>query len=187
MAVGVDVARARRRFTIDEYERMVQTAILSRDERVELIEGEIVEMSPIGDPHAACVLNLTHLLVSAAGEHARVSVQLPVGVPPRSKPQPDLALLRPRSYREGATAEDVLLVIEVADTSLHYDRTVKMRLYASAGIPEYWIVDTNTETLEIYRSPIGERYAEQLRPAGDERVAPLAFPDAALLVSSIFV
>ena len=81
----------------------------------------------------------------------------------------------------------MLLVIEVADTSLRYDQTVKLRLYARAGIPEYWIVDANTEMLEIYRSPSGERYADQLRPARDERVAPLAFPEAALPVASIFV
>src|SRR6266496_899336 len=89
----------------------------------------------------------------AVGDRARVWVQGPVRVPPRSKPQPDLALWRPRSYvREGATTDDVLLVIEVADTSLRYDRTVKLRVYARAGIPKYWIVDANAETLEIYRS-----------------------------------
>jgi len=89
--------------------------------------------------------------------------------------------------REAATIADVLLVIEVADTSLRYDRTVKLRLYARAGIPEYWIVDANTETIEIYRSPSSERYADLLRPSRDEHVAPLAFPDAALPVASIFV
>ena len=186
MAVGIE--RERRRFTIEEYERMVETGILTTDDHVELIEGEIVEMSPIGTPHAAFVANLNHLLVHAVGDRALVWVQGPVRVPPWSVPQPDLALLRPRSYvREAATIADVLLVIEVADTSLRYDRTVTLRLYARAGIPEYWIVDANAETLEIYRSPSGERYADQLRPARDDRVAPLAFPEAALPVASIFV
>jgi len=186
--MAVDIERERRRFTIDEYERMAETGILTSDDRVELIEGEIVEMSPIGDPHAAFVANLNRLLMKAFGDQAHVWVQGPLRVPPRSKPQPDLALLRLRSYvREGATAEDALLVIEVADTSLRYDRTVKLRIYARAGIPEYWIVDANTETLEIYRSPSGERYADLLRPSRDDRVAPLAFPDAALPVASIFV
>src|SRR5437773_12390393 len=107
--MAVDVERERRRFTIEEYERMAETGILEQDERVELIEGEIVEMSPIGNPHAAFVANLTHLLVHAVGDRARVWVQGPVRVPPRSKPQPDLALLRPRSYvRQGATTGDVL-------------------------------------------------------------------------------
>jgi hypothetical protein len=186
--MAVDIDRERRRFTIEEYERMVETGILTRDDRVELIEGEIVEMSPIGTPHAAFVANLTHLLVHAVGDRGRVWVQGPVRMPPRSVPQPDLALLRPRSYvREAATMVDVLLVIEVSDTSLRYDRTVKLRLYARAGIPEYWIVDANTETLEMYRSPSDERYADQRHPARDERVAPLAFPEAALPVASIFV
>src|SRR5437867_1171529 len=125
MAVGVE--RERRRFTIEEYERMMETGILTQDDRVELIEGEIVEMSPIGDAHAAFVANLNHLLVHGVGDRARVWVQGPLRVPPRSKPQPDLALLRSRSYvRAGATTDDVLLVIEVADTSLQYDRTVKL-------------------------------------------------------------
>src|SRR5947207_15645594 len=98
-------------------------------------------MSPIGDPHVACVINLTHLLVRGVGERARVQVQGPVRMAPRSVPQPDLALLRQRSYmREGAITTDALLVIEVADTS-QYDSTVKLRLYARAGIAEYWIVD----------------------------------------------
>jgi Uma2 family endonuclease len=186
--MAVDIERERRRFTIEEYERMAETGILTQDDRVELIEGEIVEMSPIGNPHAAFVANLNHLLVNAVGDRARVWVQGPVRVPPRSKPQPDLALLRPRSYvRQGATTSDVLLVIEVSDTSLRYDRTVKLRLYARAGIPEYWIVDAKTETLEIYRSPIGERYADHLRPSREERVGALAFPEVALPVASIFV
>jgi Uma2 family endonuclease len=186
MAVGVE--RERRRFTIEEYERMVETGILTQDDRVELIEGEIVEMSPIGDAHAAFVANLNHLLVHGVGDRARVWVQGPLRVPPRSKPQPDLALLRSRSYvRAGATTDDVLLVIEVADTSLQYDRTVKLRLYARAGIREYWIVDANTETLEVYRSPSDERNPDQRRLARGERVAPLAFPEASLPVDAIFV
>jgi Uma2 family endonuclease len=185
--MAVSVTPERRRFTIEEYEKMVATGILAQDDRVELIEGEIIAMSPIGDPHAAIVTNLTHLLVHAVGERARVQVQGPARVPPRSKPQPDLALLRPRSYRHrGATTSDVLLVIEVADTSLHYDRTVKLRLYARAGIPEYWIVDVNTDTLEVFRSPAGERYAKRQRPASGETVAPLEVPDAVIPIDAIF-
>ena len=185
--MAVSVERARRLFTIEEYERMVETGILKRDDRVELIEGEIVEMSPIGDPHAAIVTNLTHLLVNLAGDRARVRVQGPVRVPPRSKPQPDLAVLRSRSYmRAGAAAEDVLLVIEVADTSLEYDRRVKLRLYARAGIAEYWVVDANAEALDLYREPSGDGYREHRRAVRGETVGPLAFPDAAIAVDAIF-
>ena len=183
----VSVAPVRRRFTIEEYEKMVETGILAQDDRVELIDGEIVEMSPIGDPHAAIVANLTHLLVGRIGERARVWVQGPVRVPPRSKPQPDVALLGPRSYmREGAATGDALLFIEVADTSLQYDRTVKLRLYARAGIPEYWIVDANAETLELYRSPSGARYPDHRTLTRGESVAPLAFPDAVIPIDAIF-
>ncbi len=185
--MAVRVERARRLFTIEEYERMVETGILKRDDRVELIEGEIVEMSPIGDPHAAYVTNLTHILVSCVGDRARVRVQGPVSVPPRSKPQPDLALLQPRSYvRAGATTEDVLLVIEVADTSLEYDRTVKLRLYARAGIPEYWVVDANAEALDLYRAPSGDGYRDRRHAVRGETVELLAFPDVAIPVDAIF-
>jgi hypothetical protein len=185
--MAVDVERARRRFSIEEYEKMAATGILAQDDRVELIEGEIIEMSPIGDPHAAAVDNLAHLLISRLGERARVRVQGPVRVPPRSIPQPDLALLRPRSYkREAATTTDVPLVIEVADTSLQFDRTVKLRLYARAGIPEYWIADVNTDTVEVYRSPSGEGYTNRQVLAHGESVAPLAFPDAAIPIEAIF-
>src|SRR5262245_23929817 len=112
--MAVDVERARRLFTIDEYVRMWETGIFTDDDRIELIEGEVVEMSPTGNPHAAIVDNLNHLLVHAVGERARVRVQGPVRVPPRSLPQPDLALLRPRSYmNDSATTPDVLLVVEV--------------------------------------------------------------------------
>jgi Uma2 family endonuclease len=166
---------------------MAATGILAQDDRVELIDGEIVEMSPIGDPHAAAVDNLAHLLISRLGERALVRVQGPVRVPPRSMPQPDLTVLRRRSYkREGATTADVPLVTEVADTSLQYDRTVKLRLYARAGIPEYWIADVNTDTVEVYRSPDGERYADRQVLARGESVAPLAFPDAAIPIDAIF-
>ena len=186
--MAVDVERTRRLFTIEEYVQMHEAGIFADDERIELIDGEIVEMSPIGDPHAAFVVNLTHLFVNAVGDRALVRVQGPVRVPPRSLPQPDLALLRPRSYkRQSATTSDVLLVLEVADTSLRYDRAVKLRLYARAGIPEYWIVDAKAETVEIHRAPSGETYAERLQPARGTSVAPLALPDAAIAVDAIFV
>jgi Uma2 family endonuclease len=187
MAVEVEVERTRRLFTLEEYVRMAETGILADDERIELIEGEIVEMSPIGTPHAAFVANLTHLLVHAVGDRARVWVQGPVRLPPRSLPQPDLALLQPRSYKQAAaTKEDVLLVIEVADTSLRYDRSVKLRLYASARIPEYWIVDARAETLEIHRSPSGDGYEARRFASRAERVTPLGLPELAIPVASIF-
>jgi len=185
--MAVDVERARRRFTIDEYEKMAATGILAQDDRVELIDGEIIEMNPIGAPHAAAVATLNNLLMKRLDDRAWLWVQGPVRVPPRSEPQPDLAVLRLRSYkREDATTADALLFIEVADTSLQYDRTVKLRLYARAGIPEYWIADVNTDTVEVYRSPSGEQYATRQVFSRGESVAPRAFPDAVIAVDAIF-
>ena len=149
---AVEVERARRSFTIEEYVRMAETGILTEDERVELIDGEIVEMSPIGTVDMAVVINLNHMLVSLIGERARVSIQGPLRLPPRSLPQPDVAVLRLRSYVRGpATMKDAHLVIEVADTSLNYDTRKKRSLYARAGIREYWVVDCNAETVNVYR------------------------------------
>ena len=186
--MAVDVMPVRRRFTIKQYEKMVETGILAQDDRVELIDGEVVEMSPIGDPHVAIVMNLTHRLVLGVGDRARVQVHGPLRIPPRSVTQPDLVVLRPRSYRrQGAKPADTLLVIEVADSSLGYDRTVKLRLYARAGVPEYWIVDATTEMLDVFRSASGDVFAEHLHPARGETVAPLAFPDVVIPIDSIFV
>ena len=131
-------------FTVDDYQRMGETGILREDDRVELIEGEIVSMPPIGSPHGGGVKHLNRLLAQAVGERAIVAVQDPVVLRPRSEPQPDIALLRPRpdfyahSHPEAA---DVLLLIEVADSTLHYDLHVKVPLYARQGIPEVWVVD----------------------------------------------
>ena len=186
--MAIEVDRERRRFTIEDYERMFDAGILTEHDRVELIEGEVVEMSPVGNRHAAFVANLNRLLVREVGDHAVVWPQGPVRIPPDSVPQPDLALLRPRSYvHESATMADVLLAIEVSDSTLRFDRIVKLRLYARAGIPEYWIVEANAEIVEVYRSPSGDGYTELLRVTRDERIAPLALPDAAIPIASIFV
>jgi Uma2 family endonuclease len=186
--MSVGVMPERRRFTIEEYEKMVEAGILAQDDRVELIDGEIIEMSAVGDPHIACVMNLTHLLVRGVGERARVQVQGPVRIPPRSVPEPDLAILRPRSYRRaGARPDDVFMVIEVADTSLRYDRTVKLRLYARAGIPEYWVVDANAETVDVFRAPSGDGYTDHRHLASGGTIAPLAFADVVISIESIFV
>ena len=188
-AMVVQVERALRRFTVDEYRRMADAGVFQPDERVELIDGEIVEMSPIGRRHANCVNNLTRLLITRLGDRAIVSPQNSIQISVRSEPQPDLTVLRRRavSYKdEDATASDVLLLVEVADTSIAYARSVKLRLYAAAGIPEIWIVDAAGEGIEIYRSPEsgGFREAQRARPGGT--VTPIAFPDLTLVVADIF-
>src|SRR5262245_4728910 len=142
--MAVEVVATRRRFTRAEYYRMAEVGILGEDDRVELIKGEIIEMSPIGRRHTAFVGNLTQLLAVRLAGRALVWVQNPVALADDTEPQPDLAVLRRRRvpYKDReAWAEDALLLIEVADSSLAYDRTTKLRLYGEAGIAEYWVVD----------------------------------------------
>ena len=156
----------RRRFTIEEYHRMAETGILGHDDRVELIDGEIVEMSPIASRHSACVARLTHVFFKVVGSRALVWSQAPCVLPPYSEPEPDIMLLRPRAdFYEQAHPRpaDILLVVEVSDSSLDYDRGVKLRLYARAGIPEAWIVDVAGEVVEVHREPAATGYRDVRR------------------------
>ncbi len=151
----------RRSFTVAEYERMGQSGILSEDERVELVNGEIIKMSPIGEPHAACVAILTQLITLRLRLSAIVWVQNPIVLDDYSEPQPDLAVLKPRAdfYRQAhPRPEDVLIVIEVSDSTLSFDRKVKLPLYARAGIPEAWLVNIPEERIEVYGDPVNGEY-----------------------------
>jgi Uma2 family endonuclease len=153
MAVGI----SRRCFNVTEYYRMAEAGILSEDDRVELIEGEVIEMNPIGSRHAACVNRLNMLLSRQTEGALIVSVQNPIRLNNYSEPEPDIVLLRPREdfYVQGhPTPSDVLLVIEVADTSGEYDRNIKVPLYARAGIPELWLIDLSQDTVEIFTQPL---------------------------------
>jgi Uma2 family endonuclease len=184
-----EVERARRLFTREEYHRMGEVGILKPTDRVELIRGEIVEMSPIGRRHVAFVNNLNQLLVLRLGGRAIVSVQNPVVLDDDTEPQPDLAVLRRRAvpYKECEPAtDDVLLLIEVADSSLAYDRGTKLRLYAESGIPEYWLVDTAAEAIEMHREAGPGGYGEMHRVTASDTVSPQAFPDITLPLGEIF-
>jgi Uma2 family endonuclease len=140
---------SRRRFTVHDYHRMAEAGILHEDDRVELIEGEVVEMTPIGGRHASCVAELTWLLSRQIGDELRLCVQNPVRLGEHGEPQPDLAVIRARDYKGSLPGpEDVMLLIEVADTSLSYDREVKLPLYARAGIAEAWLVDLSEEVVD---------------------------------------
>ena len=167
---------------------MGEAGILKPTDRVELIRGEIVEMSPVGRRHVAFVNNLTQLLVMRLAGRAIVSVQNPVVLGDDSEPQPDLAVLRKRAvaYKEAeATTEDVLLLIEVAESSLSYDRSTKLRLCAEAGVPEYWVVDAAAESVEVHRAPDDGGYREVVRLTGAS-VSLLVFPDVSLTLAEVF-
>lgn len=154
---------AKHHFTVSEYERMGETGILVPDARVELIEGEIIEMSPIGSRHAACVKLLSRILNKQVGDKGIVSTQDPIRLSDFSEPQPDVAVLRFHAdyYRDGhPRPEDVLLVIEVADTTIDYDRRVKMPLYARAGIAEALIFNLSEDQVEYFSKPQAEGYRE---------------------------
>jgi len=178
----------RHRITVEEYERMIAANVWPEDERLELIEGELVRMSPINAPHAAAVKRLTELLRDRLGKRALVGVQDPIVLDDQSEPEPDISVLRRRAdYYANAhpSPADVLLVVEVSDTTLEYDRDVKARLYARAGIPETWVVDLNGERVIVFRDVDNGEYTrmESVRRGAD--MTPSAFPDVTLHVDDI--
>lgn len=176
------------RFTVAEYHRMAEVGVLTEDDRVELIEGEIVEMSPIGSRHSASVTVLKDIF-HACGIDAVIWVQCPIQLPRATQPQPDLALLKPRADRYAANLpvpEDVLLVIEVADSSLVYDRDTKARLYAEAGIQEYWLVDLTRATLWVHKNPAGSVYASVSQMFSGDAAKSMAFPNCSIPVAELF-
>lgn len=177
----------RHRWTVDEYHRMGEVGLLDPDVRVELIEGEIVEMAPIGDAHAAISNRLTRLLVVTVAERGIVAVGNPVRLNQNSEPHPDFTVLRPRADYEtrGPRPEDVLLAVEVSDTTLRRDRRVKLALYARAGIPEFWIVNLETREVEIYRSPAGDTYASVERKSPGNVATIDALPGVTIAIGQI--
>jgi Uma2 family endonuclease len=184
--MAIEVERPRK-FTADEFERMVEAGIFPEDERLELIGGEIVQMAPVGHRHAACIANLTEIFITGLRKRALVWSQGPARLAIDSVPEPDLVLLRRRSYKTGSPRpDDVLLVVEVAESSLRYDRTTKLRLYARAGVPEYWIVGVDGEWIEVCRFPEGESYRERSRATRGEAIAPVAFADVTISVDDVF-
>ena len=188
--MAVEVAATRRLFTRAEYHRMGEVGILTRGDRVELIRGEIIKMSPRGRRHRAFIDNLTKLLGARLAGRAIVSVQMPIALADDTEPEPDVQILRRRTvpYKDReAHADDALLLIEVAQTSLAYDRSTKLRLYAAAGIPEYWVVDCVAESIEVHRAPDAGGYREVTRVAGPTATVALqAFADVVLALADIF-
>ena len=177
-----------RRFTVDEYYRMAEAGILSSDERVELIEGEIVRMAAIGSRHAACVTRLTRLFVRALEDRVGVRVQLPVRLNDLSEPEPDIAVVRSRPdfYADSHPGPDhALLVVEVSETTVSFDTGRKAALYAESGIREYWVVNLPAEAIVVHRDPEGKSYVSVERHHRGAVLRPRAFPELEVPVDSV--
>lgn len=173
---------------LTEWRRLGEAAIFPPDSRVELINGEIFDMAPIGFNHAGHLKNINKLFTRLMPEHLISSVQDPLQLGDLSEPEPDFMLLKPHADYYSSrhpTAEDVLLLIEVADTSLKFDQNQKLRLYALHGIPEYWLLNLNDMCLEVYRKPFGETYKEKSTLYRGDTVALLQLPELSIPIAAI--
>jgi Uma2 family endonuclease len=175
-------------FTVDEYYRMAETGILAEDIRTELINGEVIEMSPMGARHASGVTRITDLLVPVFKGKALLRGQLPLRLNEFNEPQPDAAFVKVRQdYYRGRHPgpDDTLLAIEVSDTSLEYDRDVKSEVYAAVRILEFWIVDLAGDVLLVFRDPSKGKYQTCLTFHRGDSITPLAFPEISIQVSDL--
>jgi Uma2 family endonuclease len=178
----------KKHFTVEEYRRMAEAGIFAEDDRVELIEGEVFRTSPIGSRHAASVKRLNRLLNQLAGREALVGVQDPIVLDDFSEPEPDIALLKPRKdfyAQEHPTAQDVLLIIEIADTSSQHDRGVKLPAYARSGIPEVWIADLSADAVECHAEPANGAYRNTRSYKRGEMIIFRPLPNVAVEVEQI--
>ncbi len=178
----------RRLLTVDDYHRMGKAGILTDDDRVELIEGELVAIAPIGTEHAAASNCLNRLLMLAIGDRCIVSAGNPVRLNRHNEPQPDFAVLKPRDdyRRTPVVPEDTMLAVEVSNTSLNFDRKVKLTLYARAGIPEVWIVNLAAEEVEVHRWPVAGVYTLVTHSGRSDILTIEAIPDVRIPVAGIF-
>lgn len=177
------------RFKVEEYHRLIESNILHEDDRVELIEGRIIDMTPIGSRHAACVSRLNEIFSEKLQKRAIINIQNPICLTEYSELEPDIAIIkrRPDFYAEQLPQpEDVLLIIEVADSSLEYDCETKIPLYAKANIKEVWLVNLIENILQIYKEPTPEGYKIMLKCRYNRKISPENFPDITLTVSEIF-
>jgi Uma2 family endonuclease len=176
------------KFTVEQYHKMADVGILSNQDRVELIAGEIIQMSPIGVKHASSVNRLNRIFNKKLGDKVLVSIQNPIQLSEISEPQPDVVLLK---YQEDfyedkiPQSEDIYLIVEVADTTIKYDRETKVPLYAKKNIIEVWLVDLNSNALEVYRQPAQGGYQTVQTLKSGETLAPVSFPEIRFSVGEI--
>ncbi|MFN7947294.1 MAG: Uma2 family endonuclease [Blastocatellia bacterium] len=177
------LALERKLFTTAEYHRLIEAGVLHEDDRIELLNGELIKMAAIGPRHAMCVNTLAALLITRLKKSAQVSIQNPVQIGNYSEPEPDIVVVRPRAdrYADGhPTTDDILIVIEVADSSVESDRNFKLPAYASAGIAEAWLVDLGNDRVEVYTGPDQGFYREIRLVSRHQRVTSKVIPTLSL-------
>jgi Uma2 family endonuclease len=177
-----------RRWSVDEYHRMIAAGILTSSDRVELLEGHIIEMVPQEPPHASTTSSFGNDFVVLFASRAWVRQQLPITIAPNSEPEPNIAVVRidPNRYRNHhPIPEDVYLLIEVSDSTLNYDRDRKAKVYAKANISEYWVIDVNQRQLLVFREPQGDTYQVEQVLGMDDAIAPFMFPDVVVELASL--
>ncbi len=185
----MDTEVIKKRFTVDEYHRMGETGIFGPEDRLELIDGEILEMSPIGQRHASRVARATALFVRTFGDRAVVNPQNPLQLSDWTEPQPDIVILKPRTdfYEHlRPTPGDVLLVMEVSDTTLRFDLKIKLTYFAAAAIPEVWIQDVNEDLLHVFREPERGNYSVSMQLTRGSAVSPVTFPEMRFSMDDLF-
>jgi Uma2 family endonuclease len=187
----MSVKLMRHMFNVIEYHKMIDAGIFIEDDHIELINGEIIEMTPIGSRHAGTVKRLNNLFSNRLCDRAIISIQDPVHLNDYSEPEPDIALLKPRddfysNAHPKPKPDDLLLIIEIADTSIGYDREVKIPLYAESLIQEVWILNLNDALLEVYREPQNSKYQNISYLHSGQTVTPSNFADLVLTIDEIF-
>jgi len=181
----------RTRISVDRFQKMIAAGVLTNSDRIELIDGEMVDRAPIGPKHAALTARLTKLLILAVGDTAIVSPGGPVNLGDFSEPQPDLMLLRPRDdYYAGKIPEasDVLLLIDISDSTLAFDQNTKRALYARHGVVEYWIIDVEGKRIQVHREPaLNGSYVQAQGYEISDTVSPQALPEVSVMVRHLFM
>lgn len=189
VSVTTELARRRYRWSVADFHRLAETGVLANNARVELIEGQLFDMAPIGVPHASIVDDLTRRFILSVGERAVVRPQNPIVIDSMTELQPDVALLRPprETYRlRHPRPADVLLLVEVADPSLRYDQQVKIPMYARCGIPEVWLIDTFASVLTMHRAPSEGGYGQVMPMGTPEIIRPAALQDVDIDLVGLF-